>query len=468
MSFLESFSYFFRKKPTLRIILFIVFIALICSVALLVTASKKKEPHLVSINPQIASPGEKILITGSHFGSKINDSYVEIAGNRITSSHYVSWTDNSIILTLPTNTTDGFLYVVTSNGKSKPINFTNEQNIPKFVKSDSLSTTPTITDTDKFGTVGKTLTITGKNFGVLRNNSKVYFSILSDDGSTDFISCPNRENYYEFWNNQEIRVRVPNGATTGQIFVLTNNGASNKFNLSIQNMPGTKIFPEKKIYEIKLSTNIEISGENKNSAEILLHVPIPPETTTQREIEISESYPKPTIKDYMGTIVQQFSFTNRTRNFEAENTFIIPVYAIKTTVIPRDIVPYSEETKKYLADYIQPSDLIPSDDEAVKALQNQISKTNVQGPYQKASSIYEYLIKHFSIYEDLETTKNPKNKTSNEITIEDIIASKNASYYDINILFCALLRDSGIPAIPISGFYIDSNNNAHKHWWLEF
>ena len=462
MSFLSSFSYFFRKNPVLRILLFIFVVVLLCGIALLVTMSNKKEPQLVSVTPQIAAPGENITITGNHFGSKINDGYVEISGNRVTASHYVLWTDNSIVLTLPSNVSDGFLYVVTANGKSTPINFTNNQNIPKFVKADSLSTAPAITDTDKFGTIGKTLTITGKNFGALRNNSKVYFSIQTENGEIDFIPCPDRENYYEFWNNQEIRVRVPNGVTSGDIFVLTNNGASNKYNLPIQNMPGSKTFPEKKIYEIKLSANIEVAGDARNATEISIHIPIPPETTTQRQIEISSAYPKPAMENYMNTIVHQFSVSNRVRNFDAEQTFIIPVYAIKTTIVPYHIIPYSEETKKFLSDYLQPSDLIPSDDESVIALQSQIAR-NIQGPYQKAQAIYEYLIKNFSIVNESVAYKN-----KNDILMEDIIAAKNASFYDINILYCSLLRASGIPAIPLAGFYIDSEQVAHKHWWLEF
>ena len=468
MSFLSSFSYFFRKKPVVRLAVFSVLMIIICALALLVTFGRKKEPHLISITPQIASPGDNITINGNHFGSKINDSYVEIAGNRITSSHYLSWNDNSIVLTLPSNISDGFLYVVTSSGKSKPINFTNEQNIPQFVKTDSISTSPMIVDTDKFGTIGKSVTITGKNFGALRNNSRVFFSILTEDGSTDFISCPDRENYYEFWNNQEIHVRVPNGVTSGPIFVLTNNGTSNQFNLAIQNMPGTKVFPEKKTYEIKLTTEIEVLQETKNAGEILIHIPIPPETTTQREIEITSSYPTPKMENYMNTIVHQFSVTSRSRNFEAEQSYVIPVYSIKTSIVSPHVTPYSMETIKYLADYLQSSDLIPSDDSSVVTLQTHIAR-NIQSPYQKAQAIYEYLIRNFDISENgNKKNTSSKDASQDEILMEDIIASKNISFYDLNILFCSLLRASGIPAIPISGFYIDSELKSHRHWWTEF
>lgn len=434
------------------------FALILCSsISIGIKFAMKKAPHLTTITPQIASPGDTIYIYGNHFGSKINDSYVEIAGNRITTSHYISWTDNVITLTLPMDVRDGFLQVVTATGKSDPINFSNQNNIPRFVKNDTNSTLPQITEISKSSSIGKLITITGKNFGTLRNNSKVFFSIENEDGTKDFIPCPEREIYYDFWNNQEIRVRIPNGTTSGPVFVMTNSGASNSADILIQNMPGTKSFPEEKTYEISLKATFS-SADTKNSNDITVHIPIPPETTTQRGIEIRNSSPEPLIQNYMNTIVHQTSISPRQKNaVSIDHTFLIPVYSVKTSVISERVKPYSAETKKFLADYLRENEIIPSGNELIQKLAREITTEN--SPYRKAQTIYNFIIRNYEITTELKT---------GETNIEELIASKNADGYDATILYCSLLRASGIPCIPIAGFYIDSEKTAHKHWWAEF
>lgn len=441
----------------MRFAVLVIALVLCTSISISIKLAMKKAPHLTTITPQIATPGDTIYIYGNHFGSKINDSYVQIAGSRITTSHYISWTDNVITLTLPMDVRDGFLQVVTSSGKSDPINFSNQNNIPRFVKNDATSTLPQITEISKSSSIGKLITITGKNFGTLRNNSKVFFSIENKDGTKDFIPCPEREIYYEFWNNQEIRVRIPNGTTSGPVFVMTNSGASNSADIQIQNMPGTKSFPEEKTYEISLKATFA-STDTKNSNDITVHIPIPPETTTQRGIEIRKSSPEPLIQNYMNTIVHQTSISAKQKNaVSIEHTFLIPVYSIRTSVTSERVKPYSDETKKFLADYLRENEIIPSGNEQVKKLASEI--TNENSPYKKAQNIYNYLIRNYEISTELKT---------GEMNIEELIASKNADGYDATILYCALLRASDIPCIPIAGFYIDSEKTAHKHWWAEF
>ena len=40
--------------------------------------------------------------------------------------------------------------------------------------------------------------------------------------------------------------------------------------------------------------------------------------------------------------------------------------------------------------------------------------------------------------------------------------------YDMAILFCALARASGVPAIPVAGIVVDAERESRVHWWAEF
>ena len=428
-------------------------------ISLTVTFASKKVPTLTHISPQIALPGDTVYIYGTNFGNSIEDSFVEIAGNRLTSSSYTSWTDSEIQIKLPQNIKDGLVYVVTAAGKSEAVNFTNKETIPVLVKNNTQSSTPVITNIlEKSGSIGKIITIFGKNFGTLRNNSQVFFSIESNDENNDFISYSENNFDYEFWSNQEIRVRVPDGANTGDIYINTDKGSSNLFNLKIANMPGTKNFTDKKTFLLSVSANIT-AEEFKGSADVILRVPRPPVTPTQRSIEIPVSNPEPVISNYMNTLVHQTTIDTKQNNkFSVAHSFVIPVYGVKTNIVSEKVKPYSTETLQHFSDYLKEEEIIPSTHPKIVELKDKIT-SRISNPYLKAKAIYNYMINNFEILSDLRTA---------EADVTELITENKGDAYDFAMIFCALARSAKIPCIPISGVFVDSNMEAHNHWWNEF
>ena len=459
MTIFQNFFYLLRKHASLRFALFAFILIVSTVISLAVTFVSKKEPILTHISPQIALSGDTIHIYGANFGNSIEDSYIEIAGSRLTSSSYTSWTDSEIQIKLPQNIKDGFVYVVTSAGKSQAVNFTNKETIPVLVKNNTQSATPFITNIlEKDGAIGKIITILGKNFGTLRNNSQVFFSIESEEENKEFISCSENNFDYEFWSNQEIRVRIPDGATTGDIYINTDKGSSNLFNLKISNMPGIKNFTEKKTFLLSISANIT-AEEFKGSADVILRVPKPPVTPTQRKIEIPVSNPEPVISNYMNTLVHQTTIDTKQNNkFSVAHSFLIPVYGVKTKITSEKVKPYSKETLQLFTDYLKEEEIIPTNHPSILELKDKIT-SRISNPYLKAKAIYNYMINNFEILSELRTA---------ESDITELITEKNGDAYDFAMIFCALARKADIPCIPISGVFVDSNMESHNHWWNEF
>lgn len=459
MTVFNKFLYLLRKHASLRFALFALFLIIASTISLVVNFSSKKVPKLTQISPSIALPGDTLHVYGANFGNSIEDSYIEISGNRLTSSSYISWTDSDIQVRLPQNVTDGLLYVVTSAGKSEAVNFTNKATIPVLVKNNTNVSTPFITDiSEKNISIGKIVTILGKNFGTLRNNSKVFFSIESDDNSDDFISCSENNFDYEFWSNQEIRVRVPDGAKSGDIYINTNNGSSNLFNLKISNMPGTKNFTDKKTYLLSVTANIT-AEEFKGSADVILRVPRPIITPTQRNIEIPVSNPEPVISDYMNTLVHQTTIDTKQNNkFSVAHSFVVPVYGIKTNIVSEKVKPYSKETLLKFTDYLKEDDIVPSNNPIVIELKDKIL-SRISNPYLQAKAIYNHLINNFELLSELRPA---------ESDVTELILDQKGDAYDFAMIFCAIARSAKIPCIPVSGVYVDSNMEAHNHWWNEF
>ena len=49
----------------------------------------------------------------------------------------------------------------------------------------------------------------------------------------------------------------------------------------------------------------------------------------------------------------------------------------------------------------------------------------------------------------------------------DMLSSKKGDAYDFTIVYTALLRAAGIPALPDSGFLVNSDLRTSNHWWTE-
>ena len=208
--------YLFRKYPSVRGGFYLFICITITFAIIFVTKSLQKPPVITSLTPSTGTGGEVVSLKGKYFGSQRSDSYVELGGNRITASDYTIWTDTEISLVLPFAISDGLMYVVTPAGRSEPVVFTNKDTMPIPSPVDTKTTQPHIQSfSGENLTVGGIITISGNNFGSLRKESEVYFSSKILNSSTDsWISCSDFDGDYIFWGDQEITLRIPDGATS--------------------------------------------------------------------------------------------------------------------------------------------------------------------------------------------------------------------------------------------------------------
>ncbi|MBP5446933.1 MAG: IPT/TIG domain-containing protein, partial [Treponema sp.] len=110
-------SYTLRKSPIARFFAFVLLIGAGVSLLLFFTRSVLRKPVVSEIAPSVGAPGDVLIIRGQNFGQSRGFSYVELCGNRLTESGYVSWDDDLIKVIVPGNTEDGLVYVVTRAGK---------------------------------------------------------------------------------------------------------------------------------------------------------------------------------------------------------------------------------------------------------------------------------------------------------------------------------------------------------------
>jgi hypothetical protein len=106
--------------------------------------------------------------------------------------------------------------------------------------------------------------------------------------------------------------------------------------------------------------------------------------------------------------------------------------------------------------YTLPSIYIPSDDPEIIAKTAEITGRE-RSPHLKAQKIYEWLI------------------TSGNIRLAPLaggameaLREKQADSYSASLLFCAMARSAGIPALPVAGVLVNRFMGTVRHYWAEF
>jgi hypothetical protein len=174
-------------------------------------------PIITSVLPRAAGVGQNITITGFYFGdTEGTNSNVTIGGRKFT---IVSWSDQAIEATIPTDATSGIVVVTVGTLSSR-----SGLNAQIYVGSAPPAGEPLIkrlsADT---GPIGTPLTVTGYNFGASQGDSRVTFAGVDPVGNP--IRIPAQK--YNEWSNTSIQVIVPPKSTTGPVIVTVGQNNSN-------------------------------------------------------------------------------------------------------------------------------------------------------------------------------------------------------------------------------------------------
>ncbi len=410
---------------------------------LFLTRSVLRKPVLAEIAPSVGAPGDVLILRGQNFGDSRGFSYVELCGNRLTESGYVSWDDDLIKVIVPGNTEDGLVYVVTRAGKSNPEFFANELAIPVEMPENPMYVVPIISELSVAeASIGQVVSISGRNFGSSRGDSNVYFTTYKgsemDEKIPDikeagveserksypgFVNPSEADFDYEYWSDNEIRVRVPEGAVSGSVFVATNEGRSILQPFSVKSRAGQKNLTSQHTYLIQVGADFyDIKGSG--DAAVTIHLPRPVTYAWQPQAALTESVPEPALLEYMGASIFQITPADKTsakNSAGARQNFV---------VTSNGIVQYDGYQFQVFK-------------------QGQKNATGMGNNHVLCMAQARNGLFYFGTYANL-------------------IKRKKGDAYDFAVLYAALLRAAGVPCRMISGILIDADKHSRNHWWNEF
>ena len=430
-------------------------------------------PHINSIDPKIGGAGEIITIQGRGFGAQRDESYITIAGVAPTNSSYLGWRGDQIILRTPELGEAGLLYVYVKGKKSNGALFSNMASMPKPAQDTDTGFGPRIASiSPQAAPVGSLITITGNNFGSSRERSAVLFSWEGEQfpltppeaRTAEFIEAPDSELGYELWSEREIRVRIPDGAVSGNLKVSTLRGESRPFFFDVNGRPGSKTYGDKRSYTINYSVNVKVREVNGGNT-LYLWIPQPAICAAQRNPEVISRNMEPFVENYRGVNLYKLNNLNSNSDVVINISSKVDVYAVDTNIRPQSIK--QEDNSAVRTVYTQPDSLIPSDNPQIKSMASALC-SGEKNPYLKAQRIYEWLINECQIRGDADSGNTRAAAEEFHNSPLEALAAKQADPYTASLLFCALGRAAGIPCIPLSGVLVSRNRLTQNHYWAEF
>ncbi|MGO9310660.1 MAG: transglutaminase domain-containing protein [Spirochaetia bacterium] len=458
-----------RVKPHQRILRSKVFIPTVVVAALVIFVLLSPRmagspPRLESITPTRGKPGDVMILSGRNFGNPRETSEVRISGISPTSQDYTEWTDTRISVRIPDEATSGIVYVLTKSGRSGGLLFISQSDIPQPASGATRPGDPYIVNKDSpiqpsAARVGDLITIYGMNFGLEKGSSEVYFTWSglqnAAGGSLDLSNLVPARDYnldYVSWSDREIRLRVPDGAASGNILVKSDKGTSNAAYFVVNRGAGSKTYSSARKYSVQYAMNVTVAAAAAENT-LYLWMPRILPTPEQRTIESVAQDPAPLLDT---TAASLYSFTNLQKGgkYRVSMSWMFDRYAVATQVNPGDVPPYATSTELYTS-FTAPDPLVPSAASDV-ARAATLAVGGEKNPWLKARRIYDWLLAQVSY--------SP--------TAADTVAAlrtKKGNAFAYSSLYCALLRAAGIPARMVAGYLVgDAGQPTRRHFWDEF
>ncbi len=464
----NKFIYLLKKSFTFRFLLFTIILALIASIFMYFSLFTSENPLIDSIEPQIAHKGALIIIKGKHFGNQHASSWVQIGDSIIQSETCDTWKDTKIVFKYPEYQEEALLKVIVQNKKSNATFLANENAIPIVKEKYLARLVPTISSKKKkIAPVGAIIKISGENFGNTRAESQVLFVPKASEAlipqleqGEDIGATVCSEHDFDFisWADDEIKVRVPDGANSGKIIVKTNNGISEGIPFILRNRIGTKTRENKKSILLASEVTVsEVKASGKNS--FFIKVPLPINDFSQKNLQIVSIVPPAFVQNYQDSSIHRLENMVTGKKLNIRQEYSVNTYELITKINPRNIITRSRQNKALYNEYTAAGKFIPADDPVIKETAAKIVRRE-RNPYNKVKRIYNYFLNEMEII-----PSSPVNSGSSPV---DALTKKKADTYDTAILFTSLIRACGIPAEALAGIVIDSSQKSFLHWWVQF
>lgn len=434
-------------RPSVIVPAAVLLILAAATVAVVVFMSR--EPVVETIDPSIASEDETIALSGRHFGDSRGTSHVSIDGRRLTTSNYLEWSDDSIVIRVPDFARSGLVEVHTSEGQSNGVLLRHSDGLPQ-AEGEGPITEKLDGIVDEEVSIGGRLVIRGENLGLNRGGAQVSFTGL--DGSR--VRPPSTREYYPYWSPEEIHVLVPSGASGGPVMFERDGESVDLGEVEIERVGGSKSLGNTRTSIVERTVRLTGMSAESSGSIVGLWLPAASDRVFQRKPDVlSHNGPLTVAHD---DSMQFFRWEPDQGSRRAGGIRWNEEYtrASVTTDLSASSVrgEYDTEHPVYRR-YTRPLEGLPVENEDVVAA---AAAGSAGDPLSTVENIWNWMSDNFDWASDADSKP------------VDVLEASQGDAAGLTDLFVSMLRAEGVPARPVRGVLLTETGELPWYSWAEF
>ena len=418
-----------------------------------------RKPRISQIDRPAAAAGDQIVLTGRFFGDGREGSKLFIGDQAIMSEGILEWAPKRITARVPRKNGTDLVRIKTRLGFSNALVLGDAARFPRVEYGPWLPGAPFIEYIDPpAGGPGTLITAHGEGFGTRRGGGSVW---INRSDSSVFLGAeePDLRLYIhvetvDHWSDSSIRFWIPQGVTSGSIYVTKSGRFSNPVPFNVNSQPGEISFGTPRLWSLRQEFIISRIGAFPGNS-LYVRLPRPARGTGQGTAAVLSRPAAPNLiqlRESAGTDLFRFDelISGETRILSRQ--LAVLVRPVRTTVNPGLIRPYDSNHPELSAALTDDSGIRPSSVAGTSAR----VVGGLGDEWRKARAIYDY------VAELLNWSDDPPSRV-----VSEYLSTRAADSEGYSFLFCSLARAAGIPARPVGGLLIDTERRGTAWWWAE-
>lgn len=406
-----------------------------------------QSPAIYSLTPQVGGPGEVMAIEGNYFGKDQNVAWVSVAGQRISADAILEWSPHRITLRIPEEIHSGPVQVQTLAGRSKTVGFTNQNQIPRIVRSVESAIPAYLGSAEPASCYpGDPVVLKGQNFGQSAGSLAVVVDGKALTESDIFA-----------WSDAEIGFWMPMHAGPGRVSLHSAAGDSNAVTVGL-NSGGASLAAagDAVRYRLELYYGLKDVKRAPSPAwgSLTAYMPQPP-STLEQDCDRAKTRGADSVGAADGMLSFSVAEPQAGITYQLSGQWTVARQGVRLRVEADPELGY-DNYKDLQARYAVPSPLVPSTEASVKAFAEQAAGAEAK-PLAKARLVYAAVVSALRYNTDAGLSFAP-----------EALADRAANSFGYANLMVGALRSLGVPARLVEGVLVTDKPKTATHYWVEF
>ena len=416
----------------------------------------QRKPEIFGLDKITAASGEEIEIRGRGFDQGMDGAKLLIGSSPLSSDSILEWEDDRIVAKIPRSDGTVIIKVKTPSGISNGVVLGDESRFPRIEYGPWLPGAAYIRYAEPQNLrIGELITLHGEGFGNKRGRGQIWVN-SRDTALRLSTEEPNFNLYVEVdhiaeWTENTVRFWMPEGASSGNIYLQRSGTISNPFSVEIVEDTGEILQDREFRWSLRQKITIDaVSAAPQNA--LYLHIPFPQAGIGQDRAVTLDAYSETPYSpiDTRGNLsLYRIDNLENDESISIVRQVFVKTYLVEARV--RKETPFHPSHPEIIAGLSQDKWVKPH---LFAELSSNLA-ADKQGSWSKSKAIYGYVINQFSF------DGNSKGQS-----VEDYMSRDSADSFGYSLLFTSIARAAGVPARPVGGILV-SNDEARPWWWSE-